>query len=164
MDAEPSIHENNDVRSTRTVPRMLIADDDPAILRLLADRCARIGFQVDVASNGMQAILKAGRTKPDILVIDLNMPEVDGLSVCARLLDTEPASMDAIVITGSRNLDMIARCEGSGVQYVAKGRTFWHELDAALAYIQSRVADRIHQSGMGATVSIAATEHAAGRR
>jgi DNA-binding response OmpR family regulator len=164
MDAERAIHENNDVRSTRTVPRMLIADDDPAILHLLADRCARIGFQVDVASNGMQAILKAGRSKPDILVIDLNMPELDGLSVCARLRDTERAPVDAIVITGSRNLDMIERCEGFGVQYVAKGRTFWHELDAALADIQSRVADRIHQSGMVATVPTTATERAAGRR
>ena len=76
MDAEPAVADQNDVRSTRAVPRMLIADDDPAILRLLADRCARIGFQVDVASNGMQAILKASRSKPDILVIDVNMPEM----------------------------------------------------------------------------------------
>jgi CheY-like chemotaxis protein len=138
LDAERGIHENNDVRSTRAVPRMLIADDDPAILQLLAHRCARIGFQVDVASNGMQAILKASRSKPDILVIDVNMPEVDGLSVCAHLLDPERAPLDAIVITGSRNPEMIERCEGFGVQYIAKGPTFWRELEAALAGVQSQ--------------------------
>jgi len=138
LDAERGIHENNDVRSTRAIPRMLIADDDPAILQLLADRCARIGFQVDVASNGMQAILKASRSKPDILVIDVNMPEVDGLSVCAHLLDPEQAPVDAIVITGSRNPDMIERCEGFSVQYIVKGPTFWRELDAALVGIQSQ--------------------------
>src|ERR1700731_3236061 len=99
---------------------------------------AGIGFQVDVASNGMQAILKASRSKPDILVIDVNMPEVDGLSVCAHLLDPEQAPVDAIVITGSRNPDMIERCEGFGVQYIVKGPTFWRELHAALVGIQSQ--------------------------
>jgi CheY-like chemotaxis protein len=138
LDAERGIHENNDVPSTRAAPRMLIADDDPAVLQLLAHRCARIGFQVDVASNGMQAILKACRSKPDILVIDVNMPEVDGLSVCAHLLDPERAPVDAIVITGSRNPDMIVRCESFGVRYIAKGPTFWRELEAALVRIQSQ--------------------------
>ncbi|HTO60879.1 MAG TPA: response regulator [Bradyrhizobium sp.] len=151
LDTERGSHEKNDVRSASAIPKMLIADDDPAILRLLADRCARIGFQVDVASNGMQAILKASRSKPDILVIDVNMPEVDGLSVCAHLLDPDRAPVDAIVITGSRNADMIERCEGFGVQYVAKGPTFWHDLEAALAEIQPRMAERIHQSGMDTT-------------
>jgi PleD family two-component response regulator len=42
-------------------PRMLIADDDPSIVRLLADHCARMGFDVDTASNGIQALLKASR-------------------------------------------------------------------------------------------------------
>jgi len=86
----------------------------------------------------MQAILKASRSKPDILVIDVNMPEVDGLSVCAHLLDPEQAPVDAIVITGSRNPDMIERCEGFSVQYIVKGPTFWRELDAALVGIQSQ--------------------------
>ena len=55
------------VRSREETPRMLIADDDPSILRLLADHCARMGFDVDTASNGIQALLKAGRFKPDTL-------------------------------------------------------------------------------------------------
>ena len=70
-------------------PGMLIADDDPSIVRLLADHCARLGFDVETASNGIRALLKASRFKPDILVIDVNMPEVDGLSVCAHLLDSD---------------------------------------------------------------------------
>jgi DNA-binding response OmpR family regulator len=40
-------------------PRMLIADDDPSIVRLLADRCASVGFEVDTATNGIQALIKA---------------------------------------------------------------------------------------------------------
>jgi hypothetical protein len=42
-------------------PRMLIADDDPSIVRLLADRCASVGFEVDTATNGIQALIKADR-------------------------------------------------------------------------------------------------------
>src|SRR3979409_2367154 len=58
-------------RSGDEPPRMLIADDDPALVRLLADHWARMGFDVDTAHNGIQALLKASRTKPDIIVIDV---------------------------------------------------------------------------------------------
>jgi PleD family two-component response regulator len=86
LDVQDGAREIVELPSSVT-PRILIADDDPSIVRLLADHCARMGFDVDTASNGIQALLKASRTEPDTLVIDVNMPEVDGLSVCARLLD-----------------------------------------------------------------------------
>jgi CheY-like chemotaxis protein len=134
-------------------PRMLIADDDPSIVRLLADHCARMGFDVDTASNGIQALLKASRTKPDILVIDVNMPEVDGLSVCAHLLDPDRAPVNVIVITGSRDPDTLERCEGFGAYYARKGPNFWEDLEAALAQIHPRMAGRIRQSGALATAT-----------
>jgi CheY-like chemotaxis protein len=123
----------NDLWTAPAPPRLLIADDDPSILRLLADHCARLGFDVETASNGMQAILKASRGKPDLIVIDVNMPEVDGLSVCAHLLEPERTPVNAIVITGSRNPTTLERCEGFGAQYVRKGPNFWGELESALA-------------------------------
>jgi CheY-like chemotaxis protein len=128
-------------------PRMLIADDDPSIVRLLADHCARLGFDVDTALNGIQALLRAGRFKPDILVIDVNMPEVDGLSVCARLLDSDRAPLNVIVMTGSRDPDTLERCEGFGAYYARKGPNFWTDLEAALAEIHPHMAGNISQSG-----------------
>jgi CheY-like chemotaxis protein len=135
-------------RTSGETPRMLIADDDPSIVRLLADHCARMGFDVDTASNGVQALIKAGRFKPDILVIDVNMPEVDGLSVCAHLLDPDRAPVNVIVITGSRDPDTPERCEGFGAHYARKGPNFWNELEGALAGIHPRMAARIRQSSM----------------
>ena len=135
-------------RSSEETPRMLIADDDPSIVRLLADHCARMGFDVDTASNGIQALLKAGRVKPDILVIDVNMPEVDGLSVCAHLLGPDRKPVNVIVITGSRDPDTLERCEGFGAYYARKGPNFWNDFEAALAEIHPRMADRIRQSSM----------------
>ena len=134
-------------RSSEETPRMLIADDDPSIVRLLADHCARMGFDVDTASNGIQAVLKASRVKPDILVIDVNMPEVDGLSVCAYLLDPDRTPVNVIVITGSRDPDTLERCEGFGAYYARKGPDFWNDFEAALAEIHPRMAGRIRQSG-----------------
>ena len=134
-------------RSRDTGPRMLIADDDPSILRLLADHCARMGFDVDTAANGIQALLRAGRVKPDVLVIDVNMPEVDGLSVCAHLLGPGRAAVNVIVITGSRDPETLERCEGLGAFYARKGLNFWNDFETALAEIHPRMAGRIRQCG-----------------
>jgi CheY-like chemotaxis protein len=147
FDAREGAHEVAEFRSSEETPRMLIADDDPSIVRLLADHCARMGFDVDTASNGIQALLKANRIKPDILVIDVNMPEVDGLSVCAHLLESDRAPVNVIVITGSRDPDTLERCEGFGAHYARKGPNFWNDLEAALAEIHPRMASRIRQSG-----------------
>ena len=113
-------------------PRLLIADDDPSIVRLLADHCSRLGFNVQTAPNGIQALLKASRHRPDILVIDVNMPEVDGLSVCAHLLEPDRAPVEVIVITGSRNPDTLERCEGFGAHYAQKGPNFWGDLEIGI--------------------------------
>jgi CheY-like chemotaxis protein len=134
-------------------PRMLIADDDPAIVRMLADRCAGVGFEVETATNGLQALIKANRSHPDIMVIDVNMPEADGLTVCARLLDPTKRSLNVIVVTGSRETETVDRCEGFGAFYVRKGPEFWSGLASALTETFPRMMDqidRLRRQPMGA--------------
>ncbi len=126
-------------------PRMLIADDDPSVVRLLADRCARMGFKVETATNGVQALIKANRSHPDVMVIDVNMPEADGLTVCARLLDPSRRSLNVIVVTGSREAETVQRCEGFGACYVRKGPGFWNGLGAALTGLFPSMAERINE-------------------
>ena len=127
----------------RKAPRMLIADDDPAIVRLLADRCTSVGFEVETAANGVQALIKAHRNPPDIMIIDVNMPEADGLTVCARLLDSSRKSLNVVLVTGSRETETIERCEGFGAFYVRKGPEFWSGLGAALSATFPNMAERI---------------------
>ena len=146
FDVQEAAYETIEFQSSEETPRMLIADDDPSIVRLLADHCARMGFDVDTASNGIQAALKAGRVKPDVLVIDVNMPEANGLSVCAHLLGPDRAPINVIVITGSRDPDTLDRCESFGAHYARKGPNFWSDFEAALAEIHPRMAGRISQS------------------
>jgi CheY-like chemotaxis protein len=132
---------------SRRGPKMLIADDDPSIVRLLADRCARMGFEIETANNGIQALLKAKRSKPDILIIDVNMPEVDGLSVCAHLLDPDRNPLDVIVVTGNRDPGTLERCEGFGAFYTRKGPDFWTSLISALVEIFPGQETRIRRPG-----------------
>ena len=136
-------------QSSEEAVRMLIVDDDPSVVRLLSDRCACMGFDVATAATGMQAFLRVSRNKPDVLVIDVNMPEVDGLSVCAHLMAQDRAPTNVIVITGSRNPDTLDRCARLGASYARKGPNFWSDLEAALAEIHPRMAGGIRQSSSG---------------
>ena len=87
---------------TRPVqPRVLIADDDPSVLQFLADHCAQLGFRVQTASNGLNAFAIAHRFSPDVLIIDVNMPEVDGMSLCEKLLAPGRKAIDLVVISGN---------------------------------------------------------------
>ena len=123
---------------------MLVADDDPAIVRMLAERCNGMGFKVETATNGIQALIKANRSHPDVMVIDVNMPEADGLTVCGRLLDSSRQALNVIVVTGSRDVETVERCEGFGAFYVRKGPGFWASFEASLAELFPQMATRIN--------------------
>jgi CheY-like chemotaxis protein len=131
-----TVNDLDDTDEERQRPRrMLIADDDPAILRLLADRCARMGFQVETAMNGAQLLVKVRNNHPDILIVDVKMPLLDGLSVCAHLLDPGRKPLEVIVVTGSDDPETPERCESLGLFYGRKGPDFWKNLEAALIEI-----------------------------
>jgi CheY-like chemotaxis protein len=136
------------IQSSDAAPKMLIADDDPSIVRALADRCTQMGFDVETATNGIQALLRASKGKPDILVIDVNMPEVDGLSVCAHLLGPDRKPMHVVVVTGSRDFETVERCAGFGAFYAHKGAGFWSDLELALIGIYPKMEEQIKQAGI----------------
>jgi CheY-like chemotaxis protein len=119
----------------KSLPKMLIADDDPAIVSLLADRCIKMGFAVETANNGMQMLIKARHNHPDIMIIDVNMRELDGLSACTRLLDPGNKPVDVVVISGNADAETAERCESLGLFYGRKGFEFWKSIEAALVEI-----------------------------
>lgn len=137
--------------SAKTPPKMLIADDDPAIVRLLAERCMKMGFKVETAANGMQLLIKARHSQPDIMIVDVNMPEMDGLSVCTRLLDLGSKPVEVVVVTGSSDPETEERCESLGLFYGRKGPDFWKNIEAALTEIYPNMAGQIEKQEMQAT-------------
>jgi len=76
--------------STSKKPTILIADDDPEILTLLGIRLSKNGYQVLEAQDGIAAIEKAKREKPDLVLLDVMMPGKNGWEV-AKALREDPA-------------------------------------------------------------------------
>src|SRR5476649_1873455 len=134
--------------SHKAPPKMLIADDNSAIVQLLADRCMKMGFKVETAANGMQLLIKARRSQPDIMIVDVNMPEMDGLSVCSRLLEPGGKPMEVVVVTGSSDPETAARCESLGLFYGRNGPDFWKNIEVALTEIYPKMATQIEELGL----------------
>ncbi len=65
--------------------RVLVVDDDPPLRRMLERTLAAEGFEVTVAADGGAALVAAERSAPDVIVLDVAMPVLDGLAVCRRL-------------------------------------------------------------------------------
>ncbi len=114
---------------------MLIADDDPAVVRALSVRCKKLDLEVETATNGLQAILKAQRNPPRLLILDINMPEADGFRVCEWLLDSKRSPVDVIILTGSDNADVLDRSNSFGAFYVPKDKDTWEAISAILKNI-----------------------------
>jgi len=70
---------------------VLVADDDWPILRALNARLTHAGFSVATVSDGLNAVVSAMDTQPDIAVLDINMPGLDGFTVAERIVEDNPA-------------------------------------------------------------------------
>jgi len=105
-----------------------------------------MGFQVDTAMNDVQLLVKARQNHPDILVADVNMPALDGLSVCARMLDSARKPLAVIVITGANDAETIERCERLGIFVGLKGPGFWTSFEAALAKIYPDITHKMEEA------------------
>jgi len=66
-------------------PRVLVVDDDPPLRRMLERTLAAEGFDVTAAQDGPAALVAAERAAPDVIVLDVGLPGIDGLAVCRRL-------------------------------------------------------------------------------
>jgi DNA-binding response OmpR family regulator len=65
--------------------RILVVEDDDTIAAAIADRLRSEGFTVDVAGDGVRAVELVAATSPDLVVLDLGLPQLDGLEVCRRI-------------------------------------------------------------------------------
>ena len=67
------------------MPRVLVVDDEPKIVQLVRDYLERAGFAVSTARDGPEALMRARQERPDLILLDLGLPELDGLEVTRRL-------------------------------------------------------------------------------
>jgi CheY-like chemotaxis protein len=103
-------------------PTLLVVDDDPMIVRLLEMSLGFEGYSVITASDGEEGIEQARSGRPDLVILDLMMPGIDGLEV-TRILRSDPATSSIpVLLLSARNTPVdIARGRDAGVNaYMAK--------------------------------------------
>jgi PAS domain S-box-containing protein len=114
--AEPSLPENEQG------PTVLAVDDDPASLGILSEYLQHSGFRVIVARDGESALEKARHGKPDLILLDLLMPKMDGFETCRRLkADETSRDIPVIFLTAMTGLaDKVEAFWTGGVDYITK--------------------------------------------
>lgn len=104
---------------TRT-PVLLLVDDDAAFRGVLAGELERIGFRVQAVGSGAEAVQRAGELEPDVVLLDLRLPDMDGLDVLKRIRE-KSAGSDVIMLTGHGSIDTAIESIRMGAfDYVAK--------------------------------------------
>jgi DNA-binding response OmpR family regulator len=78
---------------------VLIVDDEPTIAEVLSRYLQRAGYEARIAGDGPSALAAAAQQRPDLVVLDLMLPGIDGLRVMARLRDQDPRPIGVILLT-----------------------------------------------------------------
>ena len=100
--------------------RLLVVDDEPNILELLATSLRFAGFEVITATNGREALAEARRSRPDLVVLDVMMPDMDGFSVVRRMRG-EGLSAPVLFLTArDATEDKVTGLTVGGDDYVTK--------------------------------------------
>ena len=102
-----------------TVARVLVIDDDPSLLRALRLGLQAGGHDVVTAANGQQGISKTAVSTPDIVVLDLGLPDIDGQTVCRRI--RQWSEVPIIILSASGNeQSKVAALDGGADDYITK--------------------------------------------
>ena len=107
----------------RTPPLVLIADDEPLLIEVYRSCLAQEGYEIRTAADGEAAFALARRELPDLILLDLVMPGMDGLEVCRRLKAEPSLPFTPVIInTGSKQelSDVIAGLEAGADEYLTK--------------------------------------------
>ena len=107
---------------TNLEPKVLIVDDDVDILEFVTLNLSNEGFKVYTASNGLEAIQRATDIAPDLIILDVMMPEMDGVEACIRLRKIPSLDDTVIVFLSARHEDysQIAGLNAGADDYITK--------------------------------------------
>jgi len=102
--------------------KILVVDDDAELIELISFNLKQAGYAIGTASNGLEAIKKAHSLDPDLIVLDVMMPELDGFAVCEILRrDTKTASIPIMMLTAiSSELGRMAALGSGATDFVTK--------------------------------------------
>jgi DNA-binding response OmpR family regulator len=129
------------------IKKILIIEDDPAISRLVDYTLRHEGYEIITASNGLEGINKAHKEAPDLVILDVMLPGMDGYEVCHRL-KTEPDTASLLILMFSAKAQEIDKNTGLKV-----GADDYLPKPAAPAEIVNRVAKLLAKKGNKSTAA-----------
>ena len=106
----------------KNTAKILVVDDDPEIVEILKYNLSNSGFEVKVAFNGVQAVKKSKKFLPDIVLLDVMMPEMNGIEACKEIRNIDSLKKIQIIFLSARGEDytQIAAFEAGADDYISK--------------------------------------------
>lgn len=118
---------------------VLIVDDDAAMADVLSTRLARQGFRTLTAHRGQDGLTLAKEKRPDLILLDLRLPDRDGFDVCAELDESvETTGIPIIILSGMARPDVIRKSRAAGCRYYVRKP---YDPDALLLLIQQALSE-----------------------
>lgn len=102
--------------------RILIVDDEEDVLELVRYNLDRSGYQIETASSGEEALTKARKSSPELIILDLMLPGIDGLEVCKKLkADVKTEHIPIVMLTAKGDeADIVTGLELGAEDYITK--------------------------------------------
>lgn len=112
------------IRNTEEImpKKILVIDDEPELVKAIKIRLKASGYEVEVAYDGLTGINKVKETKPDLILLDIRMPGMDGYEVSRKLkADLDTKDIPIVIFTVSQEKDLEKKCKEVGVtDYIMK--------------------------------------------
>ncbi|VVB96205.1 Chemotaxis response regulator protein-glutamate methylesterase/glutamine deamidase [uncultured archaeon] len=95
------------MNNSASIKKVLVVDDEPDTLELVKLVLESGGFETVLAANGMEALDKVGKTRPDLVLLDIMMPDMDGWDVFRKIKEKYPTLPIAILTAKAQNIDKL---------------------------------------------------------
>ncbi|MCX7427564.1 MAG: response regulator [Planctomycetia bacterium] len=100
---------------------ILVVDDDEALADVLSRRLSQQGFATKTAESGAEGLALARSGHPDLILLDLRLPDTDGFAICEELADSaETCNIPIIILSGMEQPDIIRRSRLAGCHYFVR--------------------------------------------
>ncbi len=108
-------------QGTDTRRTILIIDDDKVMVDVLSRRLRQQGFDTLVAHSGVDGLAMARSQYPAVILLDLRLPDIDGFTVCERLVDSaETCDIPVIMLSGMERPDIVRRARAAGCWFFVR--------------------------------------------
>ena len=119
--SEVTGHSGTPANDPGVAPRVLVVDDDPGVRLLMHETLAKAGFEVSEAASGSEAIDCCREFAPDLVLLDINMPTMDGITACREIRQQTEREFPIIMVTSVDDSDSIQRAfEAGATDFILK--------------------------------------------